>query len=171
MSWPAAAAAEFERMRRQALSLLCVVFLMWTAAACTVYRGVVPSMEIDQANRKWQELGITSYHIEVLAVRSIWHAQLHQITVRRSQVTEASASCIPTLFESGNCTVEAFQAEAYTVPGLLARARSQVQSEQARWAKISYHPIYGFPNQISFDDPEILDEDWTWRVTAFEVLK
>ena len=158
-------------MSRRFLSLLCAVCLTWTTVTCTVFRGVVPSTEIDQADRNWQELGITSYHIQVLVVRSIWHAQLHQITVRSGQVREASASCIPTLFESGNCAVEAFHAEDYTVVGLLARARSQVQTEQVRWTKISYHPTYGFPSQISFYNPEILDEDWTWRVTAFEVLK
>jgi hypothetical protein len=129
-----------------------------------------PTEQLDQAEQKWAEQGITRYRIEVLVV-SIWHAQSHQITVQNNQVVDAQARCIPAPMELGACEVRANTAEDYIVPGLFALARSEIQSEQAAWVQITYHPSYGFPSQVSFDDPELVDEDWGWRVTAFEVVK
>jgi hypothetical protein len=121
--------------------------------------------------RTWREQNIAAYRIEVMVVRSVWHAQSHQITIRNNRVESATASCIPAPTEAGKCQVEAFNAEDYTVPGLFLEARAQTQSQYAAWTKITYDPTYGFPRQITYNHPEAVDEDWTWRVTAFEVLQ
>ena len=126
---------------------------------------------IDQAERKWQAHGITSYRIEVLTVQSVWHAQSHQITVRDGKVIDQSASCIPAPTEMGVCEVQPYKAEDYTVPGLFAKAHWMVENIQARWMQINFDSQYDFPSQISFDDPDAIDDDWAWRVMAFDPLK
>lgn len=127
---------------------------------------------VEQAERRWQQQGIASYRIEVLVIRSIWHAQSYQITVQDGVVVDQSASCIPAPIEAGKCKVEPFQADAYTVPGLFAKASSLFQDDSAKtWGKISFDPTYGFPNLISFNNPNAMDDDWSWRVTSFEVLR
>jgi hypothetical protein len=57
------------------------------------------------------------------------------------------------------------------VPGLFGTARTRSSGDQAKWLKITYDPTYGYPSQISFTNPNILDADWSVRVTGFEVLK
>ncbi len=127
--------------------------------------------QVDQMEQAWQDHKIASYRIEVLVVNGIWHAQSHQITVRDNQVESATADCITAPMEFEKCQVKAFNAEDYTVAGLFKEARAQAESREATPAKITYDATYHFPQQISYDDPNMVDEDWSWRVTAFEVLK
>ena len=162
-------------MRNQPLAILLLVPLLWIAVSCNSGSAPTPmskSMtQLDQAEQKWTNQNITSYRMEVLVVNSIWHAQSHQIIVQNNAVAESTARCIPAPMEAGTCEVRAYTAEEYTVPSLFAQARSQIQGQQIQWIKITYDPTYGFPNQISFDNLNIIDEDWTWRVMIFEALK
>ena len=162
-------------MKNQPLAILLLASLVWVAVACNSGSAPTPmspsTTPLDQAEQKWTGQNITNYRMEVLVVNSIWHAQSHQIIVQSNAVAESTARCIPAPGEAGTCEVRAYSAEEYTIPGLFAQARSQIQSQQAQWIKITYDPTYGFPSQISFDNPNIIDEDWTWRVTMFEALK
>jgi hypothetical protein len=121
-----------------------------------------------EAEGRWQEQGIDDYRIEVLVVRSIWHAQSHVITVENGVVTEQTAACIQAPAEFEACEVEAFAAEDFTVPDLFAKARDSSDQE---WIEVVYDPTYGYPDSISFNNPEIVDGDWSWGVTSFEVLE
>lgn len=152
---------------------LVIGTLLLGALSCQPRRLVAPSLsaKIAKAEQKWQEQGIESYRIEVLHARSTWHAQYHQITVRDGKVVQQSAYCIPAPAESGECEVEPFNAEDYVAPGLFSLARSEAKREQGQWAQIEFDPTYGFPSKISFDNPEAIDEELVWRVTAFEVLR
>lgn len=123
--------------------------------------------ELEAGEQRWQEQGIDDYRIEVLVVRSIWHAQSHRITVEDGVVTGQTAHCIQAPAEFEACEVEPFAAEDFTVPGLFAKARASDQEG----VKIAYDLTYGFPDSIRFDNPEILDEDWSWGVMGFEPLE
>ena len=147
---------------RLALSA-CILTLLLTGCRATKL--------VDQMERAWLDQKITSYRIEVLVVNSIWHAQSHQITVRDNQVESATAACTTAPMEFEKCKVKAFNAEDYTVAGLFRKARSEAEGQQATPAKITYDSTYHFPQQMSYNDPNMVDEDWSWRVTAFEVLK
>ena len=145
------------------------VRLVWAAGLLAgLLTGCQTAPVVDQMERAWLAQAITDYRIEVLVVNSIWHAQSHQITVRAGQMADAAASCIPAPFEGGQCRVEAFTAEDFTVAGLFRKVRSLSTTPPA---EITYDPAYHFPSQIAFDDPNLVDEDWMWRVTGFEVLK
>ncbi len=150
------------------LALFALVGLL---AACEVAPEASVTPSVEQREQVWLEQNITAYRIEVLVIRSVWHAQSHQITIQNGQVESATASCVPAPTEAGKCEVEDFDAEDYTVAGLFRKAHAQAQSQYAAWATITYDPTYGFPQQISYNHPEMIDEDWSWRVTAFEVLK
>ena len=151
------------------LTLTLFALAGWLAA-CNMTSSASATLTLDQKEKAWLKQNITSYRIEVLVVRSVWHAQSHQITVKNGQVETATATCIPAPTEAGKCEVEDFDAEDYTIAGLFREAQSHTQSEYAAWVTITYDPGYGFPQEISYNHPEMIDEDWSWRVTGFEVL-
>ena len=72
--------------------------------------------------------------------------------------------------ENGKCEVQPFDVEEYTVPALFELARSMAQFDEGKWTEIEFDPTYGYPTSISYDHPEILDEDSYWGVQSFEVL-
>ena len=154
-------------MKKKLFMIFLLVSLAWIAVACNSNPA---KAELVEAEKIWTGKNIPSYQIEVLVVESTWHAQYHKITVRENAVVESSARCIPAPAELGTCEVKTYTVEKYTVSGLFAQAQSRLESEYAQWIKISYDPIYGFPSQISFNNPDIIDGDWAWRVTAFEIL-
>jgi hypothetical protein len=130
-----------------------------------------PKISIGDAEKKWQAQNVTRYRIQVMLVQSIWHAQSHTITVRDGKVTDQQASCVPAPFESGKCTVREYKAEDFTVPGLFATARAESKSDDGKWTTIVFDPTYGYPVRISYDHPDVVDEDHGWSVQSFEVLK
>lgn len=154
-------------MNNRLLLLLLPLVCLTTACASVV----TPINQLEQAEQRWAEQTITDYRLELLVVRSIWHAQTHHLTVRDNQVIESEASCVPAPMEFGACEVEVYAAESYTIPALFNFARSQLESQQAEWLNVTYDPAYSYPSHISYNHPEILDEDWSWRVMSFELLE
>ena len=150
--------------------LALVLCLILISSACDAKLLPWPQSPIEEAESRWQQQGIASYRIEVSVFRSIHHAQSYQITVQDGAVVDQSASCIPAPLEFGKCKVEPFEADAYTVPGLFAKASSMLQESYKTWCKVSFDPTYGFPSQISYNHPDMVDEDWGLSVASFEVL-
>ncbi len=140
-------------------------------AGCTAVQTASSTSSTNQMEQAWLDQKITSYRIEVLVISSVWHAQSHQITVRNNQVESATAACIPAPTEAGKCHVDTFNAEDYTVPGLFRKAQSRLTGQQEDWTNITYDSTYRFPQEISYNDPKVIDGDWSWRVTSFEVLQ
>ena len=159
-------------MRARALCLITLTCLTWVLAGCDLLPLSTSNRllaQVAQQERKWLEKDIDSCRIVVLHVSSVWHAQTHNITVRASEVLDQSASCTPAPTENVKCEVQPFDAEEYTVPGLFGLARSLAQFDDGNWTEIEFDPTYGYPTDISYDHPEILDEDSYWGVTSFEV--
>jgi hypothetical protein len=126
--------------------------------------------QIDEAEERWQEGEIASYEIEVLHVSSIWEAQRYRIKVVNGEVFAAEAQCIPAPMQMGECEVHEYQAEDYTVEGLFARARVEAGRGGGDFTQIEFDAVYGFPTRISYDQPDVLDEEQSWRVMAFDAL-
>jgi hypothetical protein len=158
-------------MRTKAWCLISLACLTWALVACDL---LVPTRsdpllaEIDQQEQKWLEKDIDSYRIVVSHVSSIWHAQTHEIVVSKGKVVEQSATCVPAPAESGECEVESFDPEDYTVAGLFALAHSLAEGDAGDWTEIEFDPTYGFPARIAYDHPEMVDEDSYWGVRSFE---
>lgn len=155
-------------MRRATFLLLSLAVLAGAAACRPIPAADDP---LASAEQTWASRGISNYRIDVLAVESVWHAQTYTLLVRGGIVVESASSCIPAPMEFGDCTVRDFDPLDYSVPGLFARARGAMAGQGGDWVMVSFDPQYGFPSRIAFDNPEAVDEDWSWRVTGFEVLE
>ncbi len=159
-------------MQTRALCFISLACLTWALVACDLQaptRSDQLLAEIDQQEHKWLEKDIDSYRIVVSCVCSTWHAQTQEILVSEGKVVEQSATCAPAPAESGECEVESFDPEEYTVAGLFALAHSLAESDAGNWTEIEYDPTYGFPVRIAYDDPDMMDEDSYWGVRSFEV--
>lgn len=149
------------------IHLICLVVML---ASCSSVQHLSLQNEVEQAEQRWAEHGVDDYRI-IVVTSSIWHMQIHDIVVRNGVVAEASATCEPAPVEMGKCEVQPFEAEEYTVPGLFARARWLAQSRDAQYGRIEFDSTYSFPVRMSFNHPEMIDEEWGWRVETFEVLE
>ena len=160
-------------MRARAQYLITLACLASVLAGCDFLPLSMSNRllaQVAQQEQEWREKDIDSYRIVVLHVRSVWHAQTHEITVRAGEVVDQSASCIPAPTENGKCEVQPFDAAEYTVPGLFGLAQSLAQFDDGEWTEIEFDPTYGYPTGISYDHPERLDEDSYWGVRSFEIL-
>ena len=120
-------------MRAKTLCFISLACLSWVLVACNLLPRTRSDQllgEIDEQEDKWLEKDIDSYRIVVSHVRSIWQTQTHEILVSECRVVEQSASCIPAPVESGECQVESFDPEEYTVAGLFEVARSLAQRDE-----------------------------------------
>jgi len=157
-------------MVRRILGAILLFCLATWVASCDAGRQPTPLTPLEQGEESWARDGVDDYRI-VVVITSIWHRQRHDITVRDGQVTEATATCDPAPTELGRCQVQPFDAEDYTMPGLFARARSLTYSRDAQYGKIEFDATYGFPARMSYNHPDLIDEEWAWRVETFEVLE
>ena len=125
---------------------------------------------VDAAEQRWQQSQIASYRISVTEVHSIWSAQTNTVTVTNGIVTDLANSCIPAPAENGRCTPKAFEPTAFLVPALFARARTMLADHEAEYLVLQFDQQLGYPTQLSYDNPKIADEEYTFRVVAFETL-
>lgn len=151
------------------LRLMSIVYLMWLVSGCGYLEQTGLGSETDQAQEIWRQHDIESYTIEVRVIQSVWSAQTYKITVVNGEVVSNSAECIPGPAKTSECEVAEYDPQDYTVPGLFAIARSESQKSEGQFTTIKYDPTYGFPTRISYDDPEVFDEDRSWKVLSFEV--
>lgn len=143
-----------------------IPFLLFTmiilAAACQ------PASDA-QAD-KWAAQNITSYQIQVTEI-SLWNIQTHTVTVKDGVITEEFATCQPSLLSfDGTCQIEPYEAENFTVPGLFALAQRFMEQDNGEWTTITYNETYYFPADIAYNNPDIYDEEVSWRVDSFEPL-
>ena len=140
------------------------VFLLFYAvliSACGIDKSLLAMNK-----EKWVSAGIDSYEIHVQHIQSIWHAQEYTITVENGIVSH-SARCIPAPAEGRECEVTSYDPQDFTVEGLFRTAEWALNSIHSDHVKIIYNTELGYPEHISLDDPEILDEDNAWAVLDF----
>jgi hypothetical protein len=146
--------------------LLSLFFLFLSLSACTT----TPKSQLTRAKKIWEETGINNYRISVQVVQSIWHLQIYNLTIENGLVIGSDASCIPAPYEGRECTIKSFDPDEFTIPALFSMAEYKLKSQSSKWLKITYDPDYGFPDRISFNDPDSLDEDWSYQVISFTKL-
>jgi hypothetical protein len=146
--------------------LLSLFFLILSLSACTT----TPKSQLTRGEKSWEETGINKYQISVQVVQSIWHLQVYNLTIENGLVIDSNTSCIPAPYEGRECKIKSFDPDEFTIPALFSFADHQIQSQPSKWLKITYDPEYGFPNLISFNDPDILDEDWSYQVISFSKI-
>jgi len=125
---------------------------------------------LDQAESQWQEMGLGDYRIVVTTI-SFWHMQRHEIVIRFGEVSSATATCVPTPIEMGNCEVTEFDPSTFFVPNLFTQARTLAQMDEGRWTTLIFDDTYHFPNRISYNRPDIIDGGSIWQVDEFQPLR
>jgi hypothetical protein len=150
-------------MKLSTRPLLLLLFFTFQFSACT--SG--PKSKLFSSEKIWEESGINNYQISIQVIQSIWHLQIYNLTVKNGLVIDSSTSCIPAPYEGRECTIKSFDPNEFTIPALFSLAEQQIKSQQSKWVKLDYDPDFGFPTMISFNDPDILDEDWSYQVISF----
>lgn len=148
------------------------VWLWVIVLAILAVSGCRGRSALETAEQKWQAQGINSYEIEVRDL-TLWHLQNIRITVEEGVIVAQSATCEPSLLNfssSGECVVQPFEAEQYTVPGLFELARRYNEGELREHSNITFDETYGFPTMISYTNSELLDADHSWTVISFQAL-
>lgn len=153
------------------LSLLALV--QFAAAAPALRTTMTPSAtpteiapieNLESAERAWEALGADEYWITVI-YGSAWDGMELTLRVRGDAVMELRATCQPAPL--GGCFLQRIDPREYTVPGLLAQARELLERDDAEWARVTFDNEAPFITHLSYDHPEIYDEQWFLRVTSF----
>lgn len=145
--------------------------LQETAAAQTVGRADQLARwleELDAAEARWQNAGVTAYRIEVLYInspRSI--GQRHTVTVRDGRIVEETADCAN---QNNDCILAQIDVNSVTAPGLFGMARSAIEADEItdNGTEFNFDPEYGVPEWISLKTNGQFP--WYWHVEAFEPL-
>jgi hypothetical protein len=133
---------------------------------------------IDQAEQKWKAKGVTNYHIEISSINTTWKPiAIYKITVKNGQVIQQANNFNDPVGGGKSLTpyptLASFDATKYTVPGLFAIARAEVNSQwyegETAFA-IEFDSAYGFPKKIARDNIHYTDTETIWEVQMFQVL-
>ena len=141
---------------------LFLAAMMFTAACAS-------NSALDQKERKWEAQEITHYRMKVHHMQSIWHLQVYEIEYADGEISH-TATCMPAPAEDGKCEVKDYDPAAYTVEGLFETAHRMLESKESKWATVAYNAEFGYPESITFDDPNLIDEDSAWIVVSFEAI-
>jgi hypothetical protein len=136
--------------------------------------GCSPSFtrRIDEAEKKWDAPGITDYHIVIEFHENFANniETQREVTIRNGTVTESF--CI-----SNKCPEFIF-ADVYTVDDLFSVARgstlaslNMLDEYKDCVQSLEFDETYGFPESMRIDCPLALDEEHSFQVVSFEVLK
>lgn len=180
-------------MRRRTMACTLVSLLILALAACgaapptmtptptppppPTMTPVPPKLaQLATQRARWQALGITDYDIVVRETHAFSLVYLSTVIVRGGRVQTQSASCSGPVGSSGSCP----NAARYTVPWLFAEAEAYLDgtrtrqlgirttnATQADGTTVTYDATYGFPYSITWDLPDVYDEQVTIRIASF----
>lgn len=152
---------------RKTYRLLQIMFLLFIVAGCNGNNSNNATELLESHLKKWQEMKIQDYSIEVMVVNSIWHAQKNTLTVKNGSLINVVSVCSPAPMEFGECVIQTFDMHDLQVEGLFSKAEEMLKDEGSGNLEVEYDPDYGFPVEIIYDDPAVVDDDWSWRVISF----
>lgn len=136
-------------------------------SGCTPYKY---SEEIDRARKSWQAQKIEHYQIHIEFYESFGQG----LSTERDVVVN-DGKLVKTQCSSSGCPAFALS-NIFTVDDLFKAAEGGTTvggggSINECMQNISFDIKYGFPNSISVDCPNVIDDEHSLQVTSFEVLK
>jgi len=153
--------------QRRATPLFILSAALMLSACQPLLSGLTLQGKLGRAEAVWEKQGPASYRIQVRC-GSAWGIETYTIAVQAGRVAENSAECAPGPLGPPDCKVPDYRAEEYTVPGLFEQVRQQIERLDARYLMASFDPTHGYPAHISYDHPQIYDEQWACNVVEFE---
>jgi hypothetical protein len=128
--------------------------------------------QLDHAEVVWGVHHLTEYEAEVL-VTGVWGDMAIHTEVRAGIVTAQTIDCLSEA-QGKPCYATTYDLWMFTIPNFFEAAH-MVAHEQwpglnAFYFTITFDPMYGFPSQGQYDDPNQVGEEWGWTIESFEVL-
>lgn len=129
---------------------------------------------MDEAKRRWQAKGITSYQITTSYKGGYFdETKIITITVKNNQVvTNTAIATPPVSYKGPTWKPGQYNTADYTVTGLFDTLRATIYefNPQKNVFNVSFDPTYAFPNEIIFDYKYITDSKSETKVISFQVL-
>jgi hypothetical protein len=141
--------------------------------------------QIENEEKAWTALGISDYRIKVVD-SSIWYQIELDIVVKDGAVESVQSTCghAPMDYEATNCKnkISRLDTNEYTLEGLFKLLQASEQDFERNYGNIkgvdwheclsvSFDEQYHFPTRISFNHPQVMDEDYTITVSDFEIIE
>jgi hypothetical protein len=152
-------------MQKQQIVVLIIVILL-------LIPGCSKSEQIDEAENIWKALGITNYHITIKFFENFANGIETQRDVTVGNGHVINSSCI-----SDKCPAFVL-VDVYTVDDLFSVARGSTLASMGMFDEykdcvegIVFDETYGFPRSMRIDCPGAVDEEHSFQVISFEVLK
>lgn len=167
------------------ISLFLPILLLSTFLLSCGIQDQMLREQIENKEKAWTELGISDYRMTVTD-NSIWYQIELDIIVKNGIVERLQSTCgrAPLDYEGTNCQnkISRLDANEYTLKGLFKLLQTSQQDFERNygnikgvdWSKcfsVSFDEQYHFPIQISFNHPQVSDEEYTLKVSDFEVLE
>lgn len=154
------------------LGALLSMIVLAVLAAFVLPRAIT-IMRINSAQEQWQAAQINHYRIELISA-SAWTMITVELEINDGQVV--SSSCTP---EGMANACERVDFQSFSVPSLFDRAQKDasftgnfdMDSNIFPCFSAEVDPSYHYPSTLSFDCPDILDEQWVLRVLSFEPIE
>ncbi len=115
---------------------------------------------IDQAEKTWKAQRMNSYVLESTCI-SLWDMQTYRVVVTDGRVVDHAAECSPSLLTTGDCKLQEYDPQDFTVDGLFRKARALAKTEKPQFAEVEFNPTYAFPSILGYNDPNVYDEEWS----------
>lgn len=140
---------------------------------------------IADESKLWEELNIVSYQIEVWQ-SGVWVDFKLKITIIGNEVTEFEGTCGEALldFDGNNCkeALARISPEKYTIQASFEELKKSRGYFEAEWGEhdtsswsesisITFDNQYHYPKLISYDVPEVADEEYTLEILSFKILQ
>jgi hypothetical protein len=158
-------------MKKKRFILFCLLIFFGIAAGCIYLFASPPFIEqVNIGQKKWDGLGIKNYHIVIQFYEAFATGLLTKRDVIVKNGSVVNSSCI-----DNECPAFVLQ-NVYTVDDLFRVAKGSTiagygKSYNECVQKITMNHIYGFPQSMDVDCPHGADEEHSFEVILFEVLK
>ncbi|MBX3038932.1 MAG: hypothetical protein KF758_18620 [Anaerolineales bacterium] len=171
-------------MKNKISLFIAILFLTTFLLSCGLQNQMLRK-QIENEEKAWTELGISNYRIKVVD-SSIWYQIELDIVVKDSVVESMQSTCghAPMDYEATNCKnkISRLDANEYTLEGLFKLLQTSEQDFERSYGNIkgvdwheclsvSFDEQYHFPTKISFNHPQVMDEDYTITVSDFEIIE
>lgn len=128
-------------------------------------------VELDEAEKMWQEQDIDDYTITVAYTPAhTVNQSIYTLTVENGELVADSATCLA-FGTNPNCIVETIDIATLTVPGMFAAARNALTNDTINDVGngFNFHETYGLPQFIALRSTGQFP--WFWQVNGFEVVE
>jgi hypothetical protein len=131
-----------------------------------------PVDHLKEENELWKNQNIHNYRM-IVNRNSVWAEYNIHITVMDNEVENFKIECGTAIMDSDGIyckeifTINISQ-EEYTIPAMF---NTLIASSWDKSFSITFNHEYHYPEIIDYDDPDRIDEEYTIKVTEFNIIE